>query len=82
MVATEKIRDHMDVICSCGGRLGTVDHVEGDAIKLTRNDPEAGGRHHWIPLEWVDHVDHQVHLNRNSMDAERDWEEEVVPLGA
>ena len=82
MIATEKIRDHMDVICSCGARLGTVDHVEGDAIKLTRNDPEAGGRHHWIPLEWVENVDHQVHLNRNSMDAERDWEEEVVPLGA
>jgi len=77
MTGTEKIRDHMDVICSCGKRLGTVDRVEGDSIKLTKSDPEAGGRHHWVPLDWVDHVDNQVHLNRNSEEAEQEWEEEA-----
>jgi hypothetical protein len=82
MTATESIRDRMDVICSCGTRLGRVDHVEGDSIKLTKNDPTSGGRHHWIPLDWVDHVDSRVHLNKNSEEAERDWEEEVAPLGA
>jgi hypothetical protein len=82
MTGTEKIRDHMDVICSCGTRLGTVDRVEGDAIKLTKSDPGSGGRHHWIPLDWVERVDDRVHLNKNSEVAEREWEEEVVPLGA
>jgi hypothetical protein len=76
MADNEKIKDHMEVICSCGKHLGTVDHLDGDSIKLAKNDPASGGRHHWIPLEWVDHVDRKVYLNRNSEQAERDWKAE------
>src|SRR5258708_6078700 len=47
--STAEIRDHMDVIGSCGNRLGVVDHVEGDSIKLTRKD-SPDDRHHFIPL--------------------------------
>lgn len=69
MNATE-IREHVDVIGSCGNVLGKVDHVEGNSIKLTRGDD---GQHHFIPLRWVDHVDEHVHLNKDCGEARRQW---------
>ncbi len=66
------IREHMAVIASCGKTIGKVDHVDGDQIKLTKND-SSDGRHHLIPMSWVDHVDDHVHLNRNSEEAEDGW---------
>ena len=30
------IKEHMEVYASCGTKVGKVDHVEGDSIKLTR----------------------------------------------
>jgi hypothetical protein len=51
------IREHMKVIGSDQQPVGTVDHVEGDRIKLARSDPQAGGRHHYIPAEWIERVD-------------------------
>lgn len=66
------IKEHMDVIASCGKKIGRVDHVEGNAIKLTKSD-SPDGQHHYIPANWVENVDTQVHLTRNSMEAERDW---------
>lgn len=70
------IQDHMDVIASCGTKVGVVDHVEADAIKLTKND-SPDRRHHFIPTSWVNHVDHQVHLSRNLQETERDWTNDV-----
>ena len=67
-----QIREHMDVLASCGKKVGVVDHVEGDMIKLTRKD-SPDGQHHLIPTGWVAQVDQQVHLNRNSEETERDW---------
>jgi len=52
------IKEHMEVLGSDGVHVGTVDHMEGpDQMKLTKDDPDAGGEHHFIPLAWVDHVD-------------------------
>ena len=76
MVRPTTVRDQMDVIGSCGTRLGRVDNVDGDRVKLTRNDHAAGGLHHWVPLAWVDHVDTKVHLNRNSADVKANWQSE------
>jgi hypothetical protein len=42
-----QIREHMEVVGSDGGHVGTVDKVEGDRIKLTkRDDPDGSGQHH------------------------------------
>ena len=71
--ATNDIREHMDVIGSCGNKLGVVDHVEGNSIKLTRND-SPDGVHHYIPMNWVARVDNHVHLSRNCGEAKREWE--------
>jgi hypothetical protein len=65
------IREHMEVIASCGTKVGVVDRVQGDVIKLTK---DASGHHHVIPTNWVDHVDARVHLNRNHVETERAWQ--------
>ena len=67
------IKEHMDVIASCGEKIGVVDGVEGSAIKLTKND-SPDGRHHFIPTEWVARVDNHVHLMKNSKEAELFWQ--------
>lgn len=59
------IKEHMDVIASCGKKVGVVDNVEGDSIKLTKKD-SADGQHHLIPKSWIARVDAHVHLNKNS----------------
>jgi hypothetical protein len=68
-----KIREHMPVIASCGKRIGTVDRVEGDTIKLTRSAPAAHAEHRYIPLEWIEKVEDNVRLTRTGDEAERDW---------
>ena len=41
------IVEHAQVIGSDGAHVGTVDNVEGDRIKLTKNDdPHGSGQHH------------------------------------
>jgi len=71
------IRDHMDVIASCGTKVGVVDHVEAGTIKLTKKD-SPDGKYHFIPTTWVNHVDNQVHLSRNSLETEREWTNDVT----
>lgn len=76
---SSQIREHMDVIGSCGNRLGRVDRVEGSSIKLTR-DSAPDGHHHYLPLEWVNRVDQHVHLSKDCGEAKREWG--AAPVGA
>ncbi len=73
MTAASKIEEHMLVYGSCGNQLGTVDHVLGDQIKLTKGDPMAGGVHHTIPTAWVSSVDKVVRLSKDCDTAKREW---------
>jgi hypothetical protein len=66
------IKERMDVIASCGKKVGVVDHVGGGAIKLTKKDSQ-DGQHHFIPVGWVERVDSHVHLQKNSMETEQNW---------
>ena len=70
------IREHMEVIASCGTHVGEVDHVEGNSIKMTKNDPAAGGKHHFVPVDWVQRVDQHVHLTKNSEEVFKNWKTE------
>jgi hypothetical protein len=71
---TLNIKEHMPVFAADGVRLGTVDHLEGqDQIKLTKSDSD-DGRHHFIPTDWVDHIDEHVHLNLPAAEAKRLWQ--------
>jgi len=66
------IREHQDVFASCGTKVGKVDHVEGDSIKLTKND-SPDGQHHLIPLSWVAKVHDHIHLNKDHREVQREW---------
>lgn len=64
MANAAQIREHMEVVGSDGQHVGTVDKVEGDQIKLTKNDPQAQGQHHYLPLDVVASVEQNaVRLN-------------------
>ena len=64
MANASQIREHMEVLGSDGQHVGTVDKVEGDRIKLTKNDPQAQGQHRYIPVDMVESVQQNaVRLN-------------------
>jgi hypothetical protein len=68
------IREQMKVVGSDRKPVGTVDMVEGDEIKLKKNDPQARGEHHYIPSDWVEKVEgDQVRLNKSSTEAYAQW---------
>ncbi len=56
------IKEHMNVVGADGVHIGTVDHLDGERIKLTKADSAqaaAGqhGKHHYIPAGLVASVD-------------------------
>ena len=51
MVDLSQIKEHAEVIGADGVHVGTVDHVDGNRIKLTKKDSGEGshkGHHHYI----------------------------------
>ncbi|GAA5511471.1 hypothetical protein Dcar01_00181 [Deinococcus carri] len=55
--------DHMQVKDKNGDYVGTVDHIEGDRLKLTKSG-SADGQHHYVPLSSVESMDDvAVYLN-------------------
>jgi hypothetical protein len=79
-----EITPHMDVIGADGAKLGTVDQVEGDRIKLTRGDSGShSSHHHYVPGGLVAAVEgNQVRLSATAANASL-LEEEAggEPLG-
>ena len=71
----DKIRERMEVVCSKGMHGGTVDHVLGDRIKLTKGD-SADGMHHLIPASIVATVDTKVHLTKPCEEVRQAWTSE------
>ena len=75
MVDASQIQEHAEVIGADGVHVGTVDHVDGDRIKLTKNDsPQAedgqGAKHHYISLGLVADVeDGKVRLSATGANA-------------
>jgi hypothetical protein len=70
MTDLSRIQPHMEVIGADGVHLGTVDRIEGDRIKLTKNDSGEGahkGHHHYVPAGLVADVEGQkVRLSANA----------------
>jgi hypothetical protein len=71
MVVIEKneIKEHMEVIGADGVHVGTVDRLEGERIKLTKQDSGEGshkGHHHFISLGLVADIEAgKVRLSAN-----------------
>ena len=86
MTDLSQIREHMDVIGADGVHVGTVDHVEGDRIKLTKKDSGAdveggqgahAGHHHYISRGLVAEIEGDVvRLSANADVAVELFEEE------
>jgi len=76
MADLSNIQEHMEVIGADGVHVGTVDHVEGDRIKLTKKDSGAdveegqgthSGHHHFIAGGLVADVEgDKVRLSANA----------------
>ena len=79
MAINDQIREHMEVIGADGVHVGTVDHLEGHRIKLTKADSGEGshkGHHHYISVGLVAEVEgNQVRLSANG-DVALQFEEE------
>ncbi len=55
--------EHLQVKDRNGEHVGTVDHLDGDRVKLTKSD-SSDGEHHYVPLSQVESMDSvAVHLN-------------------
>ena len=55
--------EHLQVKDMNGEHVGTVDHLDGEQIKLTRTD-SSDGQHHYLPLSQVESMDDvAVYLN-------------------
>ena len=86
MVDASQIQEHAEVIGADGVHVGTVDHVEGNRIKLTKKDSGAQvaegagaheGHHHYISLGLVADVEGgTVRLSANA-DVAVSFEEEA-----
>lgn len=71
MIQQSQIKPDMPVVCSKDKQFAVVDHMVGsDTIKLKRDD---SGKHHYIPLKWVETVDNKVHVSRTGDEAMKDW---------
>ena len=86
MADASAIKEHTEVIGADGVHVGTVDHVEGGRIKLTKKDSGAdvsegsgahSGHHHYISLGLVADVEgDKVRLSANG-DVAVTFEEEA-----
>lgn len=80
MVDLSQIREHAQVIGADGVPVGTVDKVEGDRIKLTKDSAGQGsheGHHHFISTGLVAGIEGDtVRLSANADVAVSIFEEE------
>jgi hypothetical protein len=71
MIDTNQIKPHTQVVGADNQIIGQVDHVQGQSLKLTKDD---SGKHHLIPLDLVDSVDDKVHVKKNADEVKKSWE--------
>jgi hypothetical protein len=56
MLDPQQIKEHMEVADASGQHVGTVDHVDGDNVRLTRTD-SPNGEHRELPLDHLDRIE-------------------------
>ena len=79
MVDASQIQEHAEVVGSDGQHVGVVDNMDGNRIKLTKNDPAAQGQHHFIHLDMVASVEGgTVRLTRTAAQAMDEWGSEAA----
>jgi hypothetical protein len=86
MSSLDQVREHMQVIGADGVPLGTVDHVDGNRIKLIRADSGMAhtDHHHYLPAGLIAEVEaDMVRLSATAAVAASLFEEEESgsPIG-
>lgn len=71
MIDKNMIKPHVPVVGMDDRVLGKVDHIQGESLKLAKDEK---GKHHLIPLDWVDRIDDKIHLNKPFADVVRTWQ--------
>lgn len=77
----KQVKEHQEVVGSDGQHVGTVDHVRGDRILLTKDDKNAGGHHHSIPCAWITKVGDKIEISRTASQAQSVWKDEEEQQG-
>jgi hypothetical protein len=72
----QRVQEHQEVVGSDGEHIGTVDHVRGDRILLTKSDTDAHGHHHSIPISWITSVEDKVTVTKTAEQAKQHWRDE------
>ena len=70
-----KITPEMTVVSSDDKAFAKVDHLEGNSLKLNKDDK---GVHHYIPLTWIKTIDDKVHVDRPGAKAMQEWSTKPV----
>lgn len=69
MTDLSQIKEHAEVIGADGVHVGTVDHVDGDRLKLTKTD-SADHHHHYVPAGLIAEIeDGKVRLSATAANA-------------
>lgn len=69
MADLSQIKEHAEVIGADGVHLGTVDHVDGNRLKLTKTDA-SDGRHHYIDAGLIAEIEgNRVRLSATAENA-------------
>ncbi|TAW09976.1 DUF2171 domain-containing protein [Rhizobium ruizarguesonis] len=79
MIDHSKIKEHAEIIGTDGIHVGTVDHGEGDRIKLTKKDSgerSHEGHHHYLDISLVAEVEGDVVRLSANADVAITFEEE------
>lgn len=71
MTDLSRIKEHMEIVGADGVHLGTVDHVDGDRIKLVKADSGSHeGHHHYLSSGLVASIEgNTVRLSANGANA-------------
>ena len=76
MMFVEQIKEGQIVIGSDGAHVGTVDGLNGQLLKLKKNDPESGGAHHYLDIGTVVSVEGDtIKLIVPAAEAKKRWSE-------
>jgi len=68
-----EIKENMEVVGSDGQHVGTVDKLENNVRKLTRND-SPDGKHHRIEMDMVDTIeDGKLILMQRASEVKSQW---------
>ena len=69
------IKEHQKILGADGTHVGTVDHLDGERIKMSRSD-SVDGQHHYLSTGLIASVDEEgVHLSANGAEAAQLFEE-------